>query len=100
VLDSSNTRALVLVFDSTAITSTPSVVPTIDGIDVTSGKTYNLLTGVAIATVLTRAFRIAPLLVAVANLTVQDYLPEKVRITMTHGNANSITYSVSAHLIQ
>ncbi len=98
--DNRNARALVLLIDVTAVGVTPSVVPTIEGVDVASGKVWPILTGAAIVAVLTRALRVAPLLVAVANLTAQDVLPERVRITMTHGNGITITYSVTAHLIQ
>lgn len=98
--DNRNARALVLLIDVTAVGVTPSVVPTIEGVDVASGKVWPILTGAAIVAVLTRALRVAPLLVAVANLTAQDILPERIRITMTHGNGITITYSVTAHLIQ
>jgi hypothetical protein len=76
------------------------VVPTIDGFDAASGKYYNLLTGAAIATTGTVVLKIAPFLVVAANVAVSDLLPEVIRITLTHGNANSITYSVSAHLMR
>jgi len=99
-VDTSNGRGLVLLIDVTAVGVTPSVVPTIDGVDLASGKTWNLLTGAALVAVVTRPLRVAPSLVAAANLTAQDILPEKIRITMTHGNGITITYSVTAHLIQ
>lgn len=91
---------LLVVIDATAITATPSVVPTIDGYDSVSGKWFNLLTGAAITAVVTRTLRVAPGLVAVANLTVNDVVPDLVRVVMTHGDADSITYSVSAHLLR
>jgi hypothetical protein len=92
-------RGLIVVADVTAIVTAPSVVLTIDGVDVVSGKTWNILTATALTAVSTRILRIAPGLVASANLTVNDLVPEKVRFTMTHGNGNSITYSVVAHLL-
>lgn len=91
-------RALVVVIDATAVTATPSVVATIDGKDPLSGKWYNILTAAAIATVSTKTMRVGMGLAAVANLTIADFLPKVCRIVMTHGDADSITYSVSVNL--
>jgi len=99
-LDTQNATALLLLIDVTAITLTPSVVPTIDGIDTLSGKLFNLLTGAALVAVVTRRLSVGPGLVVAANLVANEHLPDKVRITMTHADADSITYSVAAHLIQ
>jgi len=99
-LEQFNCNALLLLIDVTAVGVTPSVVPTIDGIDVASGKTFNLLTGAALTAIVTRTLRVGPGLVVAANLAANDYTPEQVRITMTHGNGVTITYSVTAHLIQ
>jgi hypothetical protein len=77
--------ALRIVLDATAVTSTPSVVVTVDVLDVASGKYVNLVTSAAIATVSTNV------------LTIATGLSGTVRITATHGNANSITYTLGAH---
>jgi hypothetical protein len=92
-------RALHLVIDSTAVTATPSIVCTVDAQDPVSGKFYNLLTSAAIATVSTVVLKIGRGLTAAANLTANDVLPSTIRITMTHGDADSITYTVAAALI-
>lgn len=92
-------RGLLLVVDVTAVGVTPSVVPTIDGVDVASGKTFNLLTGAALTAVVTRRLVVAQGITVAANLSAADVLPERVRITMTHGNGITITYSVTAHLL-
>lgn len=76
---------LRLVLDATAITSTPSVVVTVEMFDPLSNKWVTMLTSSAIATVSTNP------LGPIAGLRGQ------VRITCTHGNGNSITYTVSAH---
>ena len=76
---------LRLVLDATAITSTPSVTVTVEMFDPLSNKWVTMLTSSAIATVSTNA------LGPVAGLRGQ------VRVTATHGNANSITYTLSAH---
>jgi hypothetical protein len=93
-------KALYVVVDATASSDTPSVVPTIDGHDSLSDKWFNLLTGAAITGVVAaRCLRVGPGLTAAANLTALDFLPDLVRVVMTHGDADSITYSVSAHLL-
>lgn len=97
-INTSRAKALRIVVDATAVTSTPSVVVTIDGKDNTSGKYYNILTGVAIATVSTNVLTIALGATVAANASASAPLPDVVRVTFTHGNANSITYSASAHL--
>jgi len=93
-------RALHVVIDVTAFGAAPSVVPAIDGVDALSGKFYNLLTGAALVNAaVTRVLRVGSGLVVAANLAANDYLPEAVRIAMTHGNADSITYSVAVHIL-
>lgn len=91
-------QRLHLIIDVTAVTATPSVVPTIDGYDSLSGKYYNLLTGVAITATGTTVLKVVPGLAASANAVAADFLPNTVRLTMTHGDSDSITYTVAAHL--
>jgi len=43
--------------------------------------------------------RIAPGLAAAANVAANDVVPERIRLTMTHGNGITITYIATAHLI-
>lgn len=102
VLDLVRIRALIVVIDVTAIGPAPSVVPTIDAIDVASGKAWNLLTGAALTAITgatPRVLRIAPGITVAANLAAADLVPERIRITMTHGNADSITYTVCVHAL-
>lgn len=91
-------KELRVVIDATAITATPSVVCTIDGIDSTSGKAFNILTSAAIVAVSTTVLTIALGATVAANVSASAPLPQTIRITMTHGDADSITYSVTAHL--
>lgn len=91
-------RSMVIVLDATAITSTPSITVTLARKDNTSGKYVDMLTSAAIATVSTNTIRIGLGLPATANVSANEPLPNVVRVTVTHGNANSITYTVSAHL--
>lgn len=93
-------KFLIVVVDATASAATPSVVPTIDGYDSLADKWFNLLTGAAITgTVAARALQIGPGLTAAANLAVSAALPSRLRVVMTAGDADSLTYSISAHLL-
>lgn len=89
---------LVLVVDATAITATPSVVVKIQGVDSVSGKTWDILTSAAIVATGTTVLRVRPGITASTNIAVADALPPVIRILATHGDADSITYSISAHL--
>lgn len=92
-------RALELVIDITA-GATLSITPKIEGVDTLSGKTYTLLVGSALTGVGTTVLRVFPGAAPAANTVANDVLPETIRITMTHGNANSATYTVAAHLLR
>lgn len=91
-------RGLHLVIDVTAVTGA-SVVPTIDGQDVLSGKFYNLLTGSAITTTGTTVLKIYPGIGTIANGAASDVIPANLRLVMTHADGNSITYTASVHLV-
>jgi hypothetical protein len=91
--------AAVVVLDVTAVTSTPSLVLTILGIDKASGKTWTILTSAAIATAVTTIFRVGLGITPAAGLAVNDILPPVWQVVVTAGNANSATYSVGAHTI-
>lgn len=87
---------LTLVIDATAITATPSITVTVLGVDPVSGKTFTVLAGVAITAVGTQVLRIGPGLTAAANSVANDVLPGRFRISVAHGDADSITYSIGA----
>ena len=91
-----NGRGLHLVIDATAIAATPSVVFTIQGKDAISGKYYTILTSAAVTAVSTTILRVFPGATAAANTVANDILPRVWRIDATHGDADSITYSVGA----
>jgi hypothetical protein len=91
-------RALTVVIDVTAVTSTPSTTFTILGVDRISGKTWTILASAAIATVSTTVLRIAPGITATANVSANDVVPPIVRIVASHGNGNSMTYSVAGYV--
>lgn len=95
-----NGRGLHLVIDVTASSATPSVTFTIQGKDELSGKYYTLLVSAAITGTGTTVLRVYPGLTAAANLVATDVLPRTWRVLATHADADSITYSVGASVLQ
>lgn len=90
-------RGLVLVLSVTAVTATPSVVFTVEG--KVNGLYYTILTSAAITATGTTVWKIYPGLTAAANTVVSDVVPMFWRVTATHGDADSITFSLSASVI-
>lgn len=90
---------LVAVIDVTAVTSSPSVVFTIQGKDPASGKYYDILASSAITGTGTTVLRVHPDLTAAANSVAKDMIPRVWRIKAVHGNANSISYTVGASMV-
>lgn len=89
---------LVVVFDVTAVTSTPSVTVKIEGVDRANTKTWTLLSSAAIATTGTTVLQVHPAIANVTNVAASSVLPPVIRVTATHGNANSITYTLTGFL--
>lgn len=92
------TKGLHLVIDCTATSATPSVVFTLQGKDVTSGKYYTVLASAAITATGTTVLKVHPALTAAANSVANDLLPRTWRVLATHADADSITYSVGVSL--
>lgn len=90
---------LVVVCDVSAVVSTPSITVSILGVDRLSGNTWTILTSPAITAVGTTALKIHPGITTTANLAASDFLPPFTRIVVNHSNANSITYTVAAYLV-
>ena len=88
-----------IVIDTTAVSGASSTVPTVSGLDPLSGKYYPLLVGSAIVATGTVVLTIFPGAVVTANLSANNFLPATFRVTMTHGTADTTTYSVSAQLL-
>src|ERR1700693_2067213 len=79
---------------------TESTVPTVEYFDVAAQAWVVLLTGVAIVTagLLDTILIVGPLSPNVANVSQNAVLYERMRINMTHANANAHLYSISATL--
>jgi hypothetical protein len=78
---------------------TPSVVFTIEGKDEVSGDYYTILAAAAMTGAAVKILRVVPGLTAAANLIASDVLPRTWRVTATHADTDSITYSVGASVI-
>ena len=90
---------LHLIIDATAVTATPALTVTVSGVDRLSGKLYTLISSTAIATAVTTVLEIGPGITASANLAVARNMPPVFRVTCAHGDADSITYSVTGVLV-
>lgn len=92
---------LVLAINVSAVSATPSVVFTIEGKDIASGKYYTILASAAQTGVTTNPLilRVHPQLTAAANTVAKDMLPAVWRVSATHADADSITYTVSASMV-
>jgi hypothetical protein len=87
-----------VVIDVTAASSTPSVVPSIEAYDTLSATWYPLLTGTAITTTGTTVLKVGPGMSPVTGACAADMLPGTIRLSMTHADADPITYTASIHL--
>jgi hypothetical protein len=94
-----NGRGLHLVINVTAVTSSPSVVFTIQGKDAVSGSYYTILASAAVVGTGTTVLRVFPSATAAANTVANDILPRTWRVNAAHANGDSITYSVGASII-
>lgn len=91
----------VFVIDVTATAATPSITAAIQGKDPESGSFYTILTSAAITSTSTNVIKVGKDFAASANVAANDILPSEFRVVMTHGDADSITYSVSAtHMVE
>jgi hypothetical protein len=90
---------MMAVIDCTSITSTPSVVFTIEGKDPASGKYHTILVSAAIVATGTTVLRVHPDLTAAANTVAKDMVPAVWRIKAVAADTDSITYSVGVSLI-
>jgi hypothetical protein len=98
VASSVDFHGLHLVVDVTAVTATPSVTVTVQGVDRLSGKVYTVLASAAITATGTTVLKVGAGLTAAANLVANDVVPPVFRVTVAHGDADSITYTIAGQL--
>lgn len=80
--------------DVTAASLTPSVVFTIAGVSPAGDSVYTILASAAITGVGLTVLRVSPQLTAAANTIAKDMLPSAIKVTATHADTDSITYSM------
>ncbi len=94
-----NENGVLLIIDVSAVAATPSITVAINGVDPISGNTYEILASPAITSVSTTRIEVGLLGTQVANVSGEAVLPEKLSITVTHADADSITYSIAAFTV-
>lgn len=92
-------RGCVIVVDATAATATPGVTVKVEGVCPTSGQVYTILASAAITAISVTTLTIYPGITAAANVSASAVLPQTIKVTFTHVDADSITYSASLVLI-
>lgn len=99
-----NGRGVLVTLDVTSVTDTPSVVLAIEAKDPASGKYEPLLTATAVTATGTHSYIVYPGGDVTASecivKSVGFPLPRTWRVSMTHADADSITYSVGAMVIR
>lgn len=88
---------LHVIIDVTAVTATPLLTVKIQGKDPASGKYYDILVSAVIGTVSTTVLKVGPAFTVAANLVANDMIPSIWRVTVTHGDTDSATYSIGAN---
>ena len=91
-------KGIHIILDVTAV-STSDVKMKIEGKDLASGKYYTILESASVTTVSTNIYKVHPNLTASPNLVANDLIPKTFRVTMTHVDADSITYSIGYSLV-
>ncbi len=92
-------KGVIVTIDVTAITASPSVVFTLEYKDTLSGKYVVFGTSAAIVGTGTTSLLAYPGATAAANTIFNRGVPAVWRVTATHGDTDSITYSVSANYL-
>ena len=93
-----NYTSAVIVIDVTLDPGTASVVFTVEGKDLLSGKYYEILEAAAIASVSTTILHIGDGTADDDNIAVGTRLPRVWRINVDHAATESMTYSIGADL--
>ncbi len=94
-----NSRGIQAIIDVTSVTDTPSVTFAIEMKDPVSGDYVPILTSAAITATGETKLTVYPGATESANLISGQPLPKTWRVSATHADADSITYSVGASSI-
>lgn len=83
----------------TAFSTTASLTMSVEFYDTNSAAWVSVLAATALTATGTKRLLIGPRLVTAANAVLASLVWPRWRVVMTHGNANSHTYSVSARVV-
>lgn len=83
-----------LVLEVTALSATPSIVLKVEGLNEATGSYYTLIESMAITTLSTNVLKLGKNEVESTNLSAQTFIPNNIRVSVTHNDADSITYSI------
>lgn len=93
-------KGIHLVTDITVLTAGADLTVTIEAFEGVTALVYTpQLIGASLLAVGTYTLKIYPGILAVPNVSANDFLPDLWRVTVTVANANSVTYSIVARLI-
>lgn len=87
-------RGLYVIVNVTALTSTPSLVVKLQGVDTENDVTWDILTSPTITEIGTYIMQLGPGLERGGTSVVNGIVPPRFRLSATHGDSDSITYSV------
>ena len=90
--------AIHVIIDVTAVASTPSIVPTIQGYAAQSGVWYDILVGNAITATGTTVLKVGLNIAPSVNSAAQDLIPEQWRVEMVAADSDSITYTIEYNM--
>lgn len=97
--NNNNMPGLKMHINCTDITATPSVVFQLRGVDRTSGASYLILESAAIVATGLTVLTVYPGATPSANVTADTAIPDLLQLVATHGDTDSITYSVSVSFV-
>lgn len=92
-------KGVIVFVNITAIVDTPSIIVKIQGKDPVSGNYYDILSSVSLTQTGTTGLRVYPGIAETANQRANDILPKTWRVSVTHADADSITYSVGYSIV-
>lgn len=92
-------KGCIVHVNATAKTATPSVVVAVEGYDPASDSWYTILASAAITDAGTTLLHVYPGVVAAANSRANFRLPRTWRVTATHADGDSLTYSVGVSVL-
>lgn len=100
-VDDNDMVGATFVLDITAgASASDTVTLNIDGYDEVSGKWYTILDSAALQTNATTAYTVFPSATVTANVSANNFLPQKFRAVVEKNNATAITYSLGVNLFK